>query len=40
MMYLTERINVLDKLHTGKSDSAIGCKLSVNESKYILNKVS
>lgn len=32
--------NMLEKLHLGTSYSAAGCELNVNESQYVLNKMS
>lgn len=40
VMCLLEKIYVLDKLHSNKNYSAIGCEFNVNESSIILNKVS
>ena len=36
---LLEKIRVLDKLHPGMSQSAIGCEFNVMNKPYILNKV-
>lgn len=40
VMCLMEKIHVLDKFGLGISYSAIGCEFDVNESTYILSKMS
>ena len=40
VMCLLEKIDVLDKRHSSKSYSTVGCEFNVNESTITLNKLS
>ena len=39
VIYITEKIGVLDKLHSGKSDSTVGHERSVDKSTIYMKKV-